>query len=88
MQGIASLSSPNYAGQGALQDGAVGTLYTDSYANDVLFITANKESHEAKTYRQFISQRLFRLTFFKKPKSRKEKNIARFLTIQQSLFGS
>ena len=50
MQGIASLSSPIYAGQGALQDGAVGTLYTDSDANDILFITANTESHEAKTY--------------------------------------
>ena len=49
LQGIASLSYPIYAGKGALQNGTVGTLYTDSYANDILFITANKESHQAKT---------------------------------------
>ena len=39
-----------------------------------------------KIRRQFISQPPFRLTVFKRPKSRKEKNIAQILTIHQSLF--
>ena len=68
------------------------------YAGQFLLLTRFSSSHVISPVRKFdsrvtksthfICQRRFRLTFFKRQKSRKETNIAQNVTIQQSLFVS
>ena len=68
------------------------------YAWQFLLLTRFSSSHVISPVRKFdsrvtksthfICQRRFRLTFFKRQKSRKETNIAQNVTIQQSLFVS